>query len=30
MMWILFFMNLFVIVYIIHVIAKLKEQEEVK
>lgn len=28
MMWILFFMNLFVIIYVIHVIANLKVQEK--
>ncbi|XER07472.1 hypothetical protein SRRS_30650 [Sporomusa rhizae] len=28
MMWILFFLNLFVIIYVISLIAKLKAQEE--
>ncbi len=28
MMWILFFMNLFVIMYVINIIAKLKANEE--
>ncbi|XEQ91722.1 hypothetical protein SCACP_05300 [Sporomusa carbonis] len=30
MMWILFFMNLFVIIYVIHLIAKLKAQEDIE
>jgi hypothetical protein len=30
MMWILFFMNLFVIIYVINIIAKLKANEDME